>query len=49
MKERMRSLRNLYRVLDVDELVNGLPTEASFDNPRFGVNEATTIERLRAP
>lgn len=42
-------LLNLFRVLNVDELIVELPTDASFGHPRFDVYEAATIEKLRAP
>jgi hypothetical protein len=48
-EERMWYLLNLFRVLNVDELIVELPTDASFGHPRFDVYEAATIEKLRAP
>lgn len=48
-EERMWYLLNLFRVINVDELMVALPTEAAFDHPRFDVYEAATIETLQAP
>ena len=48
-EERMWYLLNLFRVLNVDGLIAALPVEAAFDDPRFGVYEVATIEKLRAP